>query len=52
MWGGAIRTVWDIYAPRRSPARLAQNRAEGLVESHLSTPRWLRRVKDQCLSVF
>ena len=52
VWGGAIRTVWDIYAPRRSPARLAQNRAEGLVESHLSTPRWLRRVKDQCLSVF
>lgn len=52
VWGGAIRTVWDIYAPRRSPARLAQHRAEGLVESHLSTPRWLRRVKDQCLSVF
>ena len=52
VWGGAIRTVWDIYAPRHSPARLAQHRAEGLVESHLSTPRWLRRVKDQCLSVF
>jgi hypothetical protein len=51
VWGGAIRKVCDIYAPHRSPARLAQHRAEGLVESHLSTPRWLSRVKDQCLSV-
>lgn len=52
VWGGAIQTVWEIYAPRRCPARLDQHRAEGLVESHLSTPRWLRRVKDQCLLVF
>lgn len=52
VWGGALRKVWDIYAPRSSPARLARHREEGLVVTHLSTAGWLRRVKDQCLSVF
>lgn len=52
VWGGAIQKVCDIYAPRNSPARLVRHREEGLVVTHLSTAGWLRRVKDQCLSIF
>ena len=52
VWGGAVRTVCDIYAPYLPPARRRPSTARRGSSSRapLDAASWLRRVKDQCLS--